>query len=246
VGLYLPSSSMWMGDAASDAAFVAAEQMLSERQINFDIVSEDGLAKDMTVAHGAFETKSGNRITTVILPNVSLLSQESVDRLKAFAQGGGHVLFLGRTPSLVFDKSILNAKAVTTADFSWGRVVEGELPPTPTPPAQPPTEALVPQVVPAGFAEALSAVDADVRLDAADTALKVMKRRLKDADVYLFFNEGAHASSHTVTLRSEGKKVEVWDPQTAEVSSLKADGGRGAVKVGLALKPYETRVLVVR
>src|SRR6202012_5757107 len=84
VALYLPSSSMWMGDAASDAAFVASEQMLSERQIDFDVVSEDALANDLIAGHGAFETLSGNRFTTIILPSTSLLSQAAVDRLHAF------------------------------------------------------------------------------------------------------------------------------------------------------------------
>jgi alpha-L-rhamnosidase len=248
VALYLPSSSMWMGDAASDRAFVATEQMLSERQIDFDIVSEDALAKDLIAGHGTFETMSGNRYKTVLLPSTSLLSQAAVDWLHAFATGGGHVLFLERTPSLIFGKTILDARAATPADFSWASVVAGELPPTPTPPAQPPAAPPSPQVVPAEIAQAVSAAipQPDMVLDSPDTALRMMKRRLKDADVYLFFNEGAQASSHAVTLRSEGRRVEIWDPQTAAITPLKATSGKGSVKVQLALKPYETRVLVIR
>jgi dTDP-4-dehydrorhamnose reductase len=45
-----------------------------------------------------------------------------------------------------------------------------------------------------------------VTLDMADTALKVMKRRLKDADVYLLFNEGPNTSTHTITLPSRVKQ----------------------------------------
>src|SRR5215469_5242789 len=99
VALYLPSSSMWMGDAAADTAFVSAERLLSERQIDFDIVNDDALAKDLTAGHGTLETASGNSYRTVILPNTSLLSQAALDRLRAFAAAGGHVLFLGRTPT---------------------------------------------------------------------------------------------------------------------------------------------------
>jgi hypothetical protein len=33
-------------------------------------------------------------------------------------------------------------------------------------------------------------------------ALRALQRRLKDADGYLFFNEGEEASSHMMTLRS--------------------------------------------
>jgi hypothetical protein len=239
---------MWMGDAASDRAFVATEQMLSERQIDFDIVSEDALAKDLIAGHGTFETMSGNRYKTVLLPSTSLLSQAAFDRLHAFATGGGHVLFLERTPSLIFGKTILDARAATAADFAWASVVSGELPPTPTPPAQPPAAPPSPQVVPAEIAQAVSAAipQVDVALDAPDTALRTMRRRLKDADVYLFFNEGAQSSSHTITLRSEGKRVEIWDPQTAAITPLKTTNGKGLVKIQLALKPYETRVLVIR
>jgi hypothetical protein len=248
VALYLPSSSMWMGDAASDAAFVATEQMLSERQIDFDIVSEDALAKDLIAGHGTFETLSGNRFATVVLPSTSLLSQAAVDRLHAFADGGGRVLFIGRAPSLIAGKTILDARPATAADFSWASIVAGELPPTPTPPAQPPTSPPTPQVVPASIAQAVSAAipEPDVKLDSPDTALRSMRRRLKDADVYLFFNEGAQASSHAVTLRSEGRQAEVWDPQTAAITPLKARAGKGSMKIELALKPYETRVVVIR
>ncbi len=47
VALYLPSSSMWMGDDAADTQFVSTERLLSEHQIDFDIVSDDALARDL-------------------------------------------------------------------------------------------------------------------------------------------------------------------------------------------------------
>jgi hypothetical protein len=85
-----------------------------------------------------------------------------------------------------------------------------------------------------------------VTLDAPDTALKVMTRRLKDANVYLFFNEGAQASEHAVTLKAVGKTAEVWDPQTGEVAPVTSTSTTGGVTVKVALKPYETELLVVR
>jgi hypothetical protein len=248
VALYLPSSSMWMGDSVADAAFVSTERMLSERQIDFDIVGDDALAKDLVAGLGTLETTSGNRYGTVILPNVSLLSQASFDRLRVFAKGGGRVLFLGRTPSLIVGRTILDARASTAADFSWATVVAGELAATPTPPAQPPASVPQPQVVPEAMAQAVSmAVPVpDVTLDKTDTALRVMRRRWKDADLYLFFNEGADASSHMVTLRSEGRRAEMWDAQTGQVAAAKATSSKGTLMLQLELKPYETRIVVVR
>jgi hypothetical protein len=248
VALYLPSSSMWMGDAAADAAFVSTERMLSERQIDFDIVGDDALAKDLIAGHGTLETASGNRYGTVILPNVSLLSQAALDRLHAFANGGGHVLFLGRTPSLISGRTVLDGRTATVADFAWAAVVTGQLLPTPTPPAQPPSSPPAAQVVPEAIVQAVSAVVPvpEVTLDKADTALLVMRRRWKDADVYLFFNEGGDATSHRIALRSAGQRAEIWDPQTGKVATVKATSAKGAVRLQLELKPYATTVLVVR
>jgi len=123
-----------------------------------------------------------------------------------------------------------------------------QLPPTPTPPANAPAVPPAPQVVPAAIETALNKVmgTREVALDAPDTALKVMTRRLKDADVFLFFNEGAQAISHSVTLKTAGKRVEVWDPATGSVSPMASTAAKGAVTVKLDLKPYETELLTVR
>ena len=62
VALYIPSSSMWLNDSASDTAFVATEQMLSERQIDFDIINIDALATDLKAGPGYLESMSGNQL----------------------------------------------------------------------------------------------------------------------------------------------------------------------------------------
>jgi hypothetical protein len=249
VALYLPSSSLWLGDAASDVAYVSAERMLAERQIDFDIIGLDALATDLKAGPGVFETMSGNKYRVVILPSLAVLSEVELARLRAFAKGGGKVLFLGRTPALISRKTIMDARTATPEDFAWATVeTSAQLPPTPTPPGQPPAAPPEPMVVPAAIETALNAVVGarEVALDSADPALKVMTRRLKDANVYLFFNENAQASEHTVTLKAAGKTAEVWDPQTGTVAKAAATAVKGGVMVKVALEPYETELLVVR
>jgi hypothetical protein len=243
---------MWLGDSASDTAFVSSERMLAERQIDFDIININALAEDLKAGPGYLESMSGNRYRTVIVPSAAVLTQIELDRLKALAKGGGKVLFLGRTPSLIFTKNILDARAATAGDFSFATVeTSAQLPPTPTPPAAAPATPPGPLVVPAEIETALNKVvgTREVALDTPDTALKVMTRRLQDANVYLFFNEGAQASSHsvTLTLKTAGKTVEAWDPATGTVSPVAATVGKdGAVTVKLDLKPYETELLIER
>jgi hypothetical protein len=249
VALYLPSSSMWLGDAASDVAFVSTERLLSERQIDFDIIGLDALATDLKAGPGVFETLSGNKYRTVILPSLALISEVELNRLGAFAKGGGKVLFLGRTPALISRKTIQDARAATAADFAWATVeTSAQLPPTPTPPGNPPAAPPEAMVVAPAIETAVNAVvgQREVALDRPDTALKVMTRRLKDADVVLFFNESAQAMEHAVTLKASGKTVEAWDPQTGTISKAEATAAKGGVAVKVALKPYETELLVVR
>jgi hypothetical protein len=249
VALYLPSSSLWLGDAASDVAYVSTERMLAERQIDFDIIGLNALASDLKAGPGVFETMSGNKYRVVILPSLAVLSEVELARLRAFAKGGGKVLFLGRTPALISRKTIMDARAATADDFAWATVeTSAQLPPTPTPPGAPPAAPPAPMVVPAAIETALNAVVGarKVELDSADPALKVMTRRLKDANIFLFFNEGAQTSSHSVTLKTAGRRVEAWDPATGSVSPVTSTPGKGTVTVKLELKPYETELLTVR
>ena len=253
VALFLPSSSMWLGDAASDTAFVSTERLLSEHQIDFDIVNEDALATDLKAGHGSFETMSGNQYRTVIVPSAAVISQAALERLRAFATGGGKVLFLGRTPGLISGRTILDARAATAADFSWASVeTSAQLPETPTPPAYPPAAAPGPQVVAPAILRAVKAAvgEPDVWLASEDTSLRVMTRRLKDSHVYLFFNESSVPISDSVNFRNEGENsrqlVEEWNPATGAVTSIASTRANRTMSVQLKLEPYETRVLMVR
>jgi alpha-L-rhamnosidase len=248
VALYLPSMSMWLGNDKSDEQFVSAERLLSEHQVDFDIVDENALASGLTALPGALETRSGNRYRTVILPAPLVLPAAVETRLKAFTRGGGKVVFLGGAPQWIVGRTIRDAKAATVTEFSWANVVSAQLPPTPTPPAEPPAAPPAPQVVPAEVLAALqgAVIAPVVAMDAPDPALRVMKRRWKDADVYLFYNEGATASRHAVALMAKGRMAEVWDPQTGSVTPLDATPSGGRPVIQLDLEPYATRVIVVR
>jgi hypothetical protein len=249
VALYIPSSSMWLGDSASDTAFVSSERMLAERQIDFDIINQDALASDLKAGPGFLESMSGNQYRTVVIPSALILSQAELDRLKELAKGGGKILFLGRAPSMIYSENIVEARSAMPDDFAFATVeTSAQLPATPTPPSNAPANPPGPQVVPAAIETALNTVigTREVALDVPDTALKVNTRRLKDADVFLFFNEGAQASSHSVMIKASGKRVESWDPATGTVSTVASTAGKGVVTVKLNLKPYETELLTVR
>jgi hypothetical protein len=273
VALYIPSSSMWLDDSAADTAYVATERLLSERQIDFDIINIDALATDLKAGPGYLETMSGNQYRTVVIPYADVLSQAELDRLKALVKGGGNVLFLGKTPSLISGKSIMDSHPATPADFAFATVETSvQLPQSPRVPSDAPAAPPAPQVVPAAIETALNKVigTREVALDTPDPALKVNTRRLKDADVYLFFNEGAQASTHTVSISKNRfcqdqycgmytgagsadlnkpyvpPVVKVWDPATGTVTPIASTAKGVGVSIKLDLKPYETELLTIR
>ena len=251
VALYIPSSSMWLNDRDSDTAFVSAERMLSERQIDFDIINQDALATDLKAGPGTLETMSGNQYRTVIVPSASILTQMELDRLKALAKGGGKVLFLGRTPALISGKTILDSRAATPADFAFATAeTSAQLPATPTPPAYAPAAPPAPQVVPPAIEAALNKAMPvrEIALDSPDTALKVTTRRLNDADVCFFFNESAQPSvppDNPPGSKATGKS-ESWDAATGTVSPMASTKGQGSVTLKLDLKPYETELVTIK
>jgi hypothetical protein len=249
VALYLPSDSMWLGDAASDASFVSSERLLSEHQIDFDIVNENALAKDLKAGPGTLTTLSGNSYRTVLVPNAAVLSEAVRARLEAFAHGGGKVVFLERTPGLISGKTILDARAATAKDFAWATVLaDAHLPDTPTPPAYPPAAAPAPMVVAPHVVQAIeTAVGAQpVTVSYPGGALRYTHRRWKDAEVYLFFNEGASPLTESLTFAGAKHRVEVWDAEAGTVSPAAAKQAGGKLMVPLEMKPYATTILVVR
>jgi hypothetical protein len=248
VALFLPSSSMWLGDQAADTQFVSTERLLSAHQIDFDIVGEDALARDLKAGHGAFGTLSGNEYRTVILPEPEVLSTSAVKRLKAFALGGGKVIFLGGTPRWIYGQNMRDARDATVSDFKWATALSSaQFPATPTPPAYPPSEPPQPLVVPSEILSAItSAAEPTIRTRSPQTALRVMRRRWKDADVYLLFNEGAQPLHEPVTLASAVGRLELWDPQAGTISALVGRRANHGVVVALDFAPWQTRVVVVR
>ncbi len=248
VAVLLPRAPFFTGDKAADEQFVSTERLLSEHQVDFDIVNEDAVASDLKAVPGGFETVSGNRYRTIVIPMADMLNDQTVARLKAFAAGGGKVLFTGRLPSQITDGAYRNARPVAASDFAWAAFEPSKLDATPTPPDQPPASAPAPLNPPAALVAAVDrAVGGDdLTLKTADTGIHYIHRALKDGSVFLLFNEQANAVDNAVTLHVAGRKVELWDPQTGQVTPVAAKVGKGSVTVPLTMDGYAARLLIVK
>ncbi len=226
VGLYHPGNTIWLGgDAATEAdrSTTKVGWQLLEHQIDWDYFDEQSLSSVATLANGGFTNLSGQTYKAIVLPSMTVITRTGLARLQEFAKQGGKVIFVGKTPSLILDKTFMDAKE--KPDLSFATLIE-------------PVGDITPAVLAA-------LPKPDVKLDAEFPRLTYTHRAWIDGDMYFFFNESNKVESRVATLAGHGKAQD-WDLATGEIHPLSAATVEGdGVKVPLVLGPYEAKVIVV-
>ena len=222
-----PTDSMWMGDEDSDDVLARPNNnvvtQLLEHQMDFDHIDSDGLASVLTLNGGALKNLSGQIYKGVVYPTSTVITKAVLERLRAFAAGGGKVVFVGRTPTMVVDRTFLHAEG--PPDLSFATVLE---------PSGNITDRVVAALPPP-----------DVKLDTACPAIKYIHRNYKDGEVYFFFNESTETQTRTATLAGTGQ-VQVWDAASGKIQPLEGVGkAAGSVAVPLTLANHEARFIVI-
>jgi hypothetical protein len=221
IGLYVPFTSMWFGDADSYAAMLSISAQLLSHQRDFDFVDEQALSSVMKLDGGKFTNLSGQSYQAIVIPSVTVLSRAAMDRLKQFAGGGGKVIFLGRLPSMSEDRTYLDAPP--PPDLSWAlHQQSGNLTPAVLDALPPP----------------------DVMLDQPCPSVKYTHRHIADAEIYFFFNESDQSQSAHATLTGSGP-AQIWDAAAGTITPIASAPGNGSVTIPLALAGGESRFIIV-
>ncbi|RPI26054.1 MAG: hypothetical protein EHM61_12770 [Acidobacteria bacterium] len=84
----------------------------------------------------------------------------------------------------------------------------------------------------------------DVTLSVAAPRVKALHRKLRDADVYFFFNEGEDPVRCEATVEGSGQ-AQLWNGVTGAIEKLAGTAGDGTVRVPLELGRWATRLIVV-
>jgi len=220
--VYYPTSSMWLGDNDANTSCLAIVQKLMESQHDFDFVDEQALSSVLSIEKSGFRNLSGQTYSTVIIPSISVISILALERLKAFTKLGGKVIFLGRTPEIMIEKAFRNASK--QVDFSWATCEpSGEFTP------------IVLNALP----------KADVEFDKSCPEIKYIHRKLADADLYFFFNEGTEKQERNVNLIGTGK-VQLWDLRKGEIRNVTSDSNKnGIVRLPLNMDAWETKFILI-
>jgi len=225
VGLYHPASSLWMGDEEADRSTTKLGWQLLEHQVDWDYFDEQSLSSVATIADGGFKNLSGQVYRAIVVPSTTVITRSGLERFQAFVKAGGKVIFVGKTPKLVVDKTFLNAAKDAAPDLSFATLIE-------------PAGDITPRVIAA-------LPKPDVALDSPWQRLTYTHRSWRDAELYYFFNESNKQESRIATIAGRGQ-AQVWDLGTGEIHAISAATAESdAVRFPLVLGPYETKVVVV-
>jgi len=146
----------------------------------------------------------------------------ALDRLREFAASGGCVIFLGREPSLLVERTFL--KATAPPDLDWAvREPSGKL------------TACVMEALP----------QPDVLFDIPCPSVKYLRHRWRNADLYFFFNESDEEQSCQTTLTGTGQ-AQIWDVTSGRIEVLPgASSENGIVRLPLMLVPYDSQFMII-
>lgn len=221
IALYHPTTSMWLGDGESDKSTLSISKQLLENQFDYDFVDEQALTETLKLKNKQLMNDSGQGYSAIIIPSATVISSKALSRLEAFQKAGGTVVFMGGRPKYVSDKTFMGMKTLQGAN--WGILeASGNL-----------TE------------KVQAALPRDVVFNKMAPSVKYLHRKLKDADFYFFFNEGESSQELDATLRGRGE-VTLWDPLTAEITSVKnivPKGDNSSLK--LSIPGHGTRYLLI-
>ncbi|MBN2105006.1 beta-galactosidase [bacterium] len=222
IAVYHPTTSLWLGKKESNQSVLRLMQQLLEHQLDFDFVDENALVSVLKFGSGELINLSGQSYTTVIIPSVKAISKAAIGRLRSFAASGGKVVFLGTEPSLIVEKTFLNASG--PPDLSWA--------------VREPSGDLTSRVVDA-FPQP------DIKLKNSCTSIKYIHRHFSDADLYFFFNESNKDQIREIILSGSGQ-AQIWDAMNGTISPIATQSPEnGRVRLNLELDPFETKFIVI-
>ena len=225
VGLYHSAHSMWLGDEETDRSTTKLGWQLLEHQVDWDYFDEQSLSEVATIADGGFKNLSGQVYRAIVVPSTVAITRTGIERFKAFVKAGGKVVFVGKTPRLVVDKTFMDAAQDAAPDLSFATLIE---------PAGDITERVL-----------AALPKPDVMLDTPWQRLTYTHRNWRDGDLYFFFNEGNQAQSRTATIAGHGH-AQTWDQNTGEIHAISGATAEGdSVRFSLVLGPYEAKIVVV-
>lgn len=242
IAMYYPTSSLWLGDDTVYDDLVTLTQELLKQQRDFDYVNDDAFTEALTVGPGYFTNRSGQRYYTLIIPSAETLTQAAWSKIEEFAARGGKVLFWGRKPTMLTDRSFTEPIPVPDLPAAWhepslkwsARVSA----------AMPEAEFAILKPRPVQRQRPAQGAPQERPEAPATDFIRYTRRAMPDGDLYFLFNEGEQACSFTADFDKVGK-VREWDASTGAIAALPAEVVGNKTRLTISLAPWESKIITI-
>ncbi|MET0983579.1 MAG: glycosyl hydrolase [Telluria sp.] len=173
----------------------------------------------------------GLKHPVLVMPHVTRLAPEVIDKLAAYVRGGGKIIAVGSTPSLA--PGFVDAQRISARVAAASKALF----------AQGPNVQVVANDAAVGAALG-AALAPDLKLSRQASEVGFVRRKLADADIYFIANTG-NAEVRTNAAVGVKRAHAAWmDPDSGKLTRA-AGPGTSAGEHALHLAPYESRVLVL-
>jgi hypothetical protein len=166
----------------------------------------------------------GVRYPVLVLPHVTRLAPEVIDRLAAYVRGGGYIVAVGGAPSLA--PGYLDAARVSATVAAKAKTLF----------AHPNVRTVANDDAVGAALQAVLAPDMKLSAQASDVGF--VRRKLRDADIYFIANTGNRPVHAQASFGAKRKAAAWMDPDTGRMTAA-------TLPAALDLAPYESRVLVL-
>lgn len=224
IAMYYPTSSLWLGNVTVYQDIVTLTQELLKHQRDFDYLNDDAFSEALTVGPGYMENRSGQRYQTIIIPSVEVLSTTAWQKIEEFEQRGGKVLFWGRRPTMLIDKTFTTPipvpdmpNAYYEPSLTWSTKVNA---------AMPIAEMYISSSLPIDF-------------------IRYTRREMPDGDLFFLFNEGEKEASFTASFDKIGI-VQEWNACTGDIKNIPFKVANDKTRLDLTLRPWESKIIVIK
>ena len=239
IAMYYPTSSMWLGNNTVYNDLVVLTQEMLKHQRDFDYLDDDAFGEALVVGPGYLENKSGQRYYTLIIPSADAISASAWRKIEEFEKGGGKVLFWGRRPTMLVDKTFVEPQSVPDMpdayyepSLEWTYKVSG---------AMPEAEMLI--YKPERKTSRRQKQPIEEKTLAADS-VRYTRRVMSDGDLYFIFNEGDGEVTFTACFDKVGA-VKEWNTNDGSIKEIPFKEIGGKTELTLTLAPWESKIVTL-
>lgn len=239
VAMYYPTSTLWLSNNEVFPHINSLTQTLLKHQYDFDYVNDDAFSEALTVESGYLKNSSGQKYYTLIIPSADAISTTAWTKIEEFAHRGGKVLFWGKKPDVLVDRSFTTPTPFPIDFMNCNVEPSAEWTPT-VAASMPPAEMKIVLPQPQKSTKSSESVPTP-----ATDFIRYTRHILPEAEIYFLFNEGEEPCTFSAEFDNIGTMKE-WNAVTGEIEDMVYEIKDNKVIATFHMPAWDSRIITIQ